>query len=150
MAYKNVEGKDYNFIRVSVLGIAEYYGKILVEENNDKIKKKYFYRPLGGGMDFWEDSKEALKREFKEELNADIEVLDYVCTLENRFLFENVNRHEILIIYRIKLPDEFYLKDEYFINENGIEFKAKWIDKNLFINKNLILMPKTLIKYLSN
>lgn len=148
MAYKNIVGRDYNFIRVSVIGFAEFNGKILVEENFDRIKNGYFYRPMGGGIDFWEDSKVALKREFKEELNADIEVLYYMCTLENRFIFEDVNRHEILIVYKIKLPLEYCLKDEYLINENGIEFKAKWIDKNLFINKKLALIPKGLSEYI--
>ncbi|MHC1682082.1 MAG: NUDIX hydrolase [Clostridiaceae bacterium] len=148
MAYKNIVGKDYNYIRVSVLGVAEINDKILVEENFDKIKNQYFYRPLGGGVDFWEDTKEALIREFKEELNADIKVLDYICTIENRFKFEDVCRHEILIIYKIQLTDEFYIKDEFIINENGIEFKAKWIDKNLFLNGELILFPKDLEKIL--
>lgn len=148
MAYKNIVGKDYNYIRVSVLGVAEINDKILVEENFDKIKDQYFYRPLGGGVDFWEDSKEALIREFKEELNADIKVLDYICTIENRFKFEDVCRHEILIIYKIQLTDEFYIKDQFIINENGIEFKAKWIDKNLFLNGELMLFPKVLEKIL--
>lgn len=148
MAYMNVKGKDYNFVRASVLGVAEYNDKILVEENIDRIKNLKFYRPLGGGIDFWEDSKEALKREFKEELKADIEIIEYICTLENRFIFENVKRHEILTIYRIKLPSEFYIKDEYLIDENGMTVKARWVKKDCFINEKLALIPKELSKYL--
>lgn len=148
MAYSNIKGKDYNFIRVSVLGIAEFDNKILVEENYDRLKNEHFYRPLGGGIDFFEDSKVALKREFKEELNADIEILDYICTLENRFAFEDIKRHEVLIIYKIKLNKEFYLKDEFTIDENGVSFKAKWIDKNLFLDNKLDLFPKDLYKFI--
>lgn len=148
MAYKNIKGKDYNYIRTSVIGLAEYNNKILVEENYDCIKNEYFYRPLGGGIEFLEDSKTALCREFKEELNATIEIINYICTLENRFNFENVNRHEILIVYKIDLSNEFYLKDEFLINENGTNFKAKWIDKNIFLNKELKLIPEELKNYL--
>ena len=39
-------------IRPVVLGIAIKNGKILVSEGYDKVKKKTFYRCLGGGIEF--------------------------------------------------------------------------------------------------
>ena len=46
--------------------------KILVSEGNDKVKNETFYRSIGGGIEFLENSKDALKREFKKELNIEI------------------------------------------------------------------------------
>lgn len=67
-------------IRPIVLGIAQKDNKILVSEGYDKIKKEIFYRCIGGGIEFLEKSKDALKREFKEELGIDIIVEDYLRT----------------------------------------------------------------------
>ena len=65
-------------IRPIVLGIAIKNNKILVSGGYDKIKNQTFYRCLGGGIEFLETSQEALKREYKEELNIDIDVKEYL------------------------------------------------------------------------
>ena len=65
-------------IRPIVLGIARKDNKILVSEGYDKIKNETFYRCLGGGIEFLETSKEALKREYKEELGINIDIEDYL------------------------------------------------------------------------
>ena len=53
-------------IRPIVLGVAIKDGKLLVSEAYDSVKNNYFYRCLGGGIEFQETSIDALKREFKE------------------------------------------------------------------------------------
>lgn len=65
-------------IRPIVLGIARRGNKILVSEGYDKSKNQTFYRCLGGGIEFLETSQEALKREFKEEIDIDIEIDDFL------------------------------------------------------------------------
>ena len=65
-------------IRPIVLGIARRENKILVSEGYDKSKNQTFYRCLGGGIEFLETSQEALKREFKEEIDIDIEIDDFL------------------------------------------------------------------------
>ena len=67
----------YTEIRPIALGLAIKNNKLLVEEKFDKIKNQTFYRCLGGGIEFLEKSSDALKREFKEEVNIDITVNDY-------------------------------------------------------------------------
>ena len=61
-----------NSIRPIVLGLTKKDNKILVGQGYDKVKNKTFYRALGGGIEFTETSKDAIIREFKEEINADI------------------------------------------------------------------------------
>ena len=65
-------------IRPVVLGIITKNNKLLVGEGYDKVKKQTFYRCLGGGIEFTEKSNEALKREFQEEIQADITVKDFL------------------------------------------------------------------------
>ena len=74
-------------IRPIALGLAIKDGKVLVSEGYDKVKDQTFYRCLGGGIEFLEKSEEALKREFKEEIDADIIVKDFLELSENIFTF---------------------------------------------------------------
>lgn len=60
--------------RVRVAGILIKEGKMLFIEHGKK-GKRYWLLP-GGGVDYGESFEEALKREFREEVNLDIEVLN--------------------------------------------------------------------------
>lgn len=135
-------------IRPIVLGLVRRDEEILVEEGYDSIKNETFYRFLGGGIEFGESGVDALKREFKEETNLDIDVKNYICTLENIFIFEKRKGHEIGLVYEIALPDYAYEMDEFKQVEAGVIRRAKWIDKKEFLSGNLKLYPEEIKKYL--
>ena len=137
----------YTEIRPIALGLAIKNNKLLVEEKFDKIKNQTFYRCLGGGIEFLEKSSDALKREFKEEINTDIVVKDFLGISENIFTFNGNNAHELILFYSIDIADNDY-KDEYNIIDRGGEFSAKWIDIDDFKNKSKILYPEEVFKYL--
>ena len=61
-------------IRIRVGGIVVNDGKVLLVEHT-KGDDKYWLAP-GGGVDFCEDFKTALAREFMEELNISVEIND--------------------------------------------------------------------------
>ena len=134
-------------IRPIVLGIARRDDKILVSEGYDKVKQQTFYRCLGGGIEFLETSKEALKREFKEELGVDIEVKDYLGISENIFTYQGKNAHELVFLYNIKIKDED-IKEKYHIVDDNSESDAYWIDVDEFKNNKKILYPELIFKYL--
>ena len=134
-------------IRPIVLGLAIKDNKILVGEFYDNIKKQAFYRSLGGGIEFLEKSTDTLKREYKEELNIDIIIKDFLGVSENIFTLRGKNAHEIVFFYSIEIPDEYY-KEEYHIKEEKCEYTAKWIDIDDFKNKKKILYPETIFKYI--
>lgn len=136
----------FNEIRPIVLGVAVKNGKLLVEEGYDKVKNQTFYRCLGGGIEFLEKSDVALKREFLEEIGADITVNNFLGCSENIFTFEGKNAHELVFVYNIDINDCDY-KDEYEIIDNKNHI-AKWIDIDTFKNKNAILYPLEVINYL--
>ncbi len=75
-------------IRPIILGLDIKINKLLVSEGVDKVKNETFYRCLGGGIEFLEKSKEALKREFLEEINIDISVKDFLEISENIFTYQ--------------------------------------------------------------
>ena len=134
-------------IRPIVLGIAVKQNKLLVSEGYDKIKKQYFYRCLGGGIEFLETSKDALKREFKEEINIDIEIKEFLGISENIFTFQGKKAHELVLFYNIEISDQYY-KDEYILTEENEVSKAIWVDIDDFKKRNKILYPEEIFKYI--
>ena len=134
-------------IRPIALGLAIKNNKLLVSEGFDKVKNETFYRCLGGGIEFLEKSKEALKREFLEEINIDITVKDFLGISENIFTYQGRKAHELILFYSIDISDENY-KEEYKVIDDHGETIAKWIDIDEFKNKNKILYPEEVFKYI--
>ena len=134
-------------IRPIALGIAIKNNKLLVGEGFDKVKNQTFYRCLGGGIEFLEKSSDALKREFKEEIGANITVKDFLGISENIFTYQGKNAHELILFYSIEISDNDY-KEEYHIADEDDRGIAKWIDIDEFKNKNKILYPEEIFKYI--
>jgi len=133
-------------IRPIALGLAIKNGKVLVSKGYDKVKDQTFYRCLGGGIEFLEKSDEALKREFKEEIGADVTVKDFLGLEENIFTFNGKNGHELIFVYTVDVKDSDY-KDNYTIIDE-VDSYAVWMDIEQFKNGKEILYPTTVIKYL--
>ena len=134
-------------IRPIVLGILERDKKILVSKGYDEVKKETFYRCLGGGIEFLETSKDALKREFREELNIDIKVGNFLGISENIFTYNGKNAHELILFYDVQIEDKDY-REKYHIIDDNSETDAVWIDIDKFKNKELKLYPDEMFKYL--
>lgn len=134
-------------IRPIVLGLAIKDNKLLVSEGFDNVKKQTFYRCLGGGIEFLEKSTDALKREFKEEINIDIVIKDFLGISENIFTYEGKNAHELVFYYNINILDKDY-KEEYVVTDDNGQSKAVWIDINEFKNGNKILYPQEVFRYI--
>ena len=134
-------------IRPIVLGLAVKDNKLLVSEGFDNVKKQTFYRCLGGGIEFLEKSTDALKREFKEEINIDIVIKDLLGISENIFTYEGKNAHELVFYYNINILDKDY-KEEYVVTDDNGQSKAVWIDINEFKSRNKILYPQEVFKYI--
>ena len=134
-------------IRPIVLGIVKKGNKILVSEGYDKVKKEVFYRSIGGGIEFLENSKEALKREFKEELGIDIIVGEFLGIAENIFTYNGKNAHELILFYEVDIKEEDY-KEKYHIIDDNSESDAMWIDIDKFKNKELKIYPEEIFKHI--
>lgn len=134
-------------IRPIVLGFAIKNNQLLVGEGFDNVKNQTFYRCLGGGIEFLENSKEALKREFLEEIHADIIVESFLGVSENVFTYKGKKAHEIIFFYHIAIRDSDY-KKEYSILDGDHHYTAKWIDVDEFKSGKKILYPQEAFKYI--
>ena len=134
-------------IRPIVLGLVKNDNKLLVSKGYDESKNLEFYRCLGGGIEFLEKSKDALKREFKEEINIEIKIGKFLGISENIFNYRGKDAHELILFYDAYIKDKDY-QEKYDLVDDDSETEAIWVDINKFRNKELILYPEQIFKYL--
>lgn len=120
---------------------------ILVSPGYDKTKNTHFYRLLGGGIDFGEESNVALKREIKEELGVELKNVKLLKVTENIFTYNNEPGHEICFIYEGEFQDEaMYNQEEFTILDSDREGKAIWL--KIELDNIKMIMPPGLEKFL--
>jgi ADP-ribose pyrophosphatase YjhB (NUDIX family) len=85
------------------------YGILINEEkhvlvSDEFIRGQYYTKFPGGGLEFGEGTRDCLKREFMEELNLQVEVLDHLYTTD--FFQESAFRpgDQIISIYYLVKP----------------------------------------------
>jgi 8-oxo-dGTP pyrophosphatase MutT (NUDIX family) len=142
-----------NRIRPIAICVFRRNNKILVSEGYDPVKGETFYRPLGGGIEFSETSKETICRELWEELNVEVDdkSLKYLGTVENIFMFNGAPGHEIVLIYDGALKEpELYDRPVLLGREaNGEEIHAIWKSLDQFGDGKCILYPTGLVEILA-
>lgn len=121
----NIEGTIINIRSCGI--ICDDY-KILVH------KKEYdeFYALIGGRVKVNETTKEAVCREFKEELDIDINVINLLHIVENFYTYNGVKYHEFMFVYLVESSSKvdkinFKKNDNFFswIHFNELSGKIK-------------------------
>ncbi len=136
-------------IRVLALGLVFHQTRLLVAEGYDTVKQSTFYRALGGEVEFGESSREALEREFWEEICAGLANIEYLGCLENLFEYEGKAGHEIIQLYKCDLQDPTFYQQEVIVgDEGGDRFLARWIEGDRFHTRELNLVPAACLTYL--
>ena len=92
-------------IRAIVLGIFLHEDRLLVFRGEDPARDVVFYRPLGGGIEFGEHSRDAFIREMREELGAEITDIRYLGLIEGIFTHRGKRGHEIALLYAARFVD---------------------------------------------
>lgn len=134
-------------IRPIVLGLVKNDGKLLVSRFYDKQKNQEFFRCLGGGIEFLETSEDALKREFKEEINVSIKIGKYLGISENIFHYKGKDAHELVFFYEAYIDSKDY-KEQYNVIDDNSELEAIWIDIEKFKSNQFVLYPEQTVQYL--
>lgn len=137
-------------IRVIAICLIQDKDRIFVLEGFDPIKGDHFYRPLGGGVDFGEQSADAVVREFQEELGEELAGVAYLDTLENIFTYKGQPGHEIVLLYQGYFTNqELYAQDEVWAQEDsGKKFKACWVQIDELLSGQKRLVPEQLLQRL--
>ena len=88
-----------------------------------------------------------IKDEYKEELNINIEVGNFLGISENIFQYKGKNAHELILFYDVTIKKQDY-KSSYKLLDDDDEYEALWIEIDKFINKENIIYPKQILNIL--
>ncbi len=139
-----------NQIRPIAICVFRYQDRILVFEGYDKAKGETFYRPLGGGIEFGEKSEDAVRRELKEEIDAEVGEIRYLGALENIFTLNGNSYHEIVLVYDGVLEPRGLYEQAVIVGReaNGEEIRVIWKALDEFGAGKSILYPDGLLNLL--
>ncbi|EJS08006.1 NUDIX hydrolase [Bacillus mycoides] len=133
--------------RAKAFGIAIHHGRLLVQEYH--TGDETYYRPLGGSIELGEKSAHTVIREFQEELHTEVEIPNYLGCLENIFHLDGEIGHEIIQLYSLRLLDmSLYEMEILNIPDEQTLSYAKWISLTAFIQKEKLLYPDGILKYI--
>jgi 8-oxo-dGTP pyrophosphatase MutT (NUDIX family) len=140
--------RDGRLIRVISICVFNDNGRILVAEGIDSVTRDRFARPLGGGVEPGETSRQAVTREIREELGLNAIELRLLGVLENIFEYQGKPGHEIAFVYDGRLDDpSAYERPELPMSEPGWDSPAKWRSLDSF-GDDCRLVPEDLITLL--
>ena len=135
-------------IRTIALGIFLHEGRLLVFRGDDPARDVVFYRPLGGGIEFGEYGHQALVREMREELGAEVTDIRYLGMIENIFDHRGKRGHEIVLLYAARFADPaLYTRQEWTGDEDGVAIPVMWKPLADFENDDF-LVPRELLAFL--
>lgn len=132
------------------------YGILINEKkqvlvSDEYIRGNYYTKFPGGGLELGEGTRDCLKREFKEEMDLDVEVKEHLYTTD--FFQQSAfnDRHQIISIYymvkaleEIKAPlreklFDFDEKQMTVYNDTGETETFRFIDFNEFSSESVTL-----------
>ncbi len=137
-------------IRVLALGVIQDGNRIFLSQGYDPVKQETFYRAMGGGVEFGETSYQALKREFQEEIQAELVNIRYLGCLESLFTFNGKPGHEIIQLYACDFADsKLYQQEKITFAEKDREKTALWVDIDRCKSGELRVVPEVFFEYLN-
>jgi ADP-ribose pyrophosphatase YjhB (NUDIX family) len=136
-------------IRPIAICIIRRGDEILVFEARDETEDLTFFRPLGGGIEFGERSDDAVRRELREEIGAELDELRLLTIFENLFEFEGKASHEIVFVYEGSLADpSLYDRETFVVTEETGTLPGYWRRLADFDMASSPLFPEGLLEFL--
>lgn len=128
-------------IRPLALCVFHHQGKILVNQFYDAVSNQMIFRPIGGGIEFGEKSRDAIVREVQEELNVSISDVQLIGTLENIFTYMGEPGHEIVQVYDAKFDDADLYEKPWLdgCESDGATFRATWCSSSSFTGASALV-----------
>jgi 8-oxo-dGTP pyrophosphatase MutT (NUDIX family) len=141
--------KGNNCFNYRIVGVAVHENHVLLH----RAQEDNFWTFPGGRAELGEPAVGTLKREMREELNTEIEVVRLLWLVENFFTYAEKNCHEIALYFLVRFPNRSkYLTDAgpYQGWESDIELTFQWFQMKTEALAGLPLLPSFLQTELQN
>ncbi len=137
-------------ILLKVIGIVQYKGKLLAAEIYNDAGEIKGVRPLGGQVEFGETRVDALRREFREELDTEIDIIGNWRIFENLYEHEGDVGHEYLLGVSVALLNTSLYEKEVivFSEDSGEDTAARWFDLKSLRKDEPMCFPDGLVDIL--
>ena len=76
---------------------------------------------VGGRVEIGESSEQTIRREIMEEMGKEIEIIEYLSTIENFFDADDMPYHEIMFVYRVDFKGEGEVTAGDIVGDESIE-----------------------------
>lgn len=134
--------KEQAHFNYRVAGVAIHNGRILLDRNS---RNTYWVLP-GGHPEMMEPMAEALRREVREEIDADVEVVRLLWIMEN-FFHKRKDIHELSFYFLMQIdPNSHLLKSDgpFYGQEHEHTLTFQWFPLDEVLLTNLPLFPGNL------
>ncbi len=123
---------------------------MLVEHGHDPATDRRFLRLIGGGIEFGERAEDAGRREWMEELGAELADVRLLDVLED--FLEHAGRvgHEIVFLFEASLAnfDRFARDEIELVEADGSRHVASWVSIDALSDGPLPFVPKAAARWL--
>ena len=137
-------------IRVTARCLLRHRGQILTISAQDPDKPEPHYSVPGGGVEFGETSEQAICREMREELGAEIADLKLRAVTEEIFQVLGQTHHGIVFLYEGRFVDPgFYARPVIpYVEGLAPRARATWMPASVFLSGEKRLLPERLVEML--
>jgi len=127
-------------------------GRALVAHGYDSVKQERFYRAIGGAIEFGERAEDAARREWMEELGAELDDLRLLSVIENLFTYEGRPGHEIVFVFAARLRDaeRYSAGDVERVESTGQRHAVSWVGLAELAEGNVPLYPAGVLDLLGH
>lgn len=139
-------------IAVKVLCVLRHADRIFLLLCTDPGEQRDFYKLPGGSVEFGETSREAVIREIREELGAEIVDVRRLGVLEHFGTYSYAPFHEIALIYEAQLADptlysveSLEITDDAWTGEGMDHWIGRWVPLETFRSGQERLSPPGLL-----
>jgi ADP-ribose pyrophosphatase YjhB (NUDIX family) len=133
------DGRRFNY---RVVGVAIHDGAVLLHRAGDEP----FWTLPGGRAEIGETAEETIRREMREELSTDVEVLRLLWFIENFFEYDGLSYHEVALYFLISLPpgSKPMARKVFEVSDAATTLRFRWVPLERETLANLPLLPSFL------
>jgi ADP-ribose pyrophosphatase YjhB (NUDIX family) len=136
-------------IRVKAICVLRRGTALLLSFAIDPDTGRRYARPLGGGVEVGERAEDAVCREFREEIGAELTGVRRLGVVENVFTWQRQLHHEVIFVFAADFADrDLYARESFVVQEAVCDGPAEWVEVARVLGGDPAVYPPELVPLL--